>query len=375
MLQLALQTAHGRPDLQDSSFGEPPIGLTRHYFIAEKRDPAKANMGRCTLLGHLWNFRYRKCGAEKDRIYSLLGIARDVNDQKPDIRIDYDESKSFEEVFADATRKIVSAYKTLHILGMCYGPDVTEEGVLKRPSWVPTFMDDPLFKSVDSLTRYQWSETAFAATSDSTAVVEFPADSSMLVVEGYQIGTIKQLATEGLEKSQDHLAKVREALKRALDWTRKLSADHGDRYPDPIDAFWRTIITNRSFAAQKPTEAVEGFQFRHWWDILVLQDMTKFTPQRNLLAWKFQSLFLQRWPFRDFFVTQSGYIGMCGHARAYDDVVCLLPGSQVPFLLRRSKVEKDRYWMVGECYVHDIMEGSLWRKPEDWMKKETFHIK
>jgi len=49
-----------------------------------------------------------------------------------------------------------------------------------------------------------------------------------------------------------------------------------------------------------------------------------------------------------------GYIGL-GCAETNDgDVICIIPGSEVPFLLRPE--EGRRYTFVGECYVHGFVD-------------------
>lgn len=47
------------------------------------------------------------------------------------------------------------------------------------------------------------------------------------------------------------------------------------------------------------------------------------------------------------------------------DVVSLLSGSRVPFVLRRYEIHPDyegaeeHFHLIGECYLHGAMEGEL----------------
>jgi len=50
-------------------------------------------------------------------------------------------------------------------------------------------------------------------------------------------------------------------------------------------------------------------------------------------------------------------IGPVGMRR--DDVVAVLFGSTTPFVVRRVVGMAKRYKLVGECYVHGIMDGEL----------------
>ncbi len=41
------------------------------------------------------------------------------------------------------------------------------------------------------------------------------------------------------------------------------------------------------------------------------------------------------------------------------DVVCLLRGGDVPFVLRRLSSGNGCYQLIGEAYVHGIMQGEI----------------
>lgn len=56
------------------------------------------------------------------------------------------------------------------------------------------------------------------------------------------------------------------------------------------------------------------------------------------------------------FITETGYIG-CGEDLAMGDVVAILYGSEVPFVLRKQTA--GTYRLVGEVYVEGIMEGEF----------------
>lgn len=58
---------------------------------------------------------------------------------------------------------------------------------------------------------------------------------------------------------------------------------------------------------------------------------------------------------RKLFGTKEGYIGVGDVTLQADDLVCVLFGGKVPFILR--KMER-HYRFVGECYLHGIMFGK-----------------
>jgi hypothetical protein len=125
---------------------------------------------------------------------------------------------------------------------------------------------------------------------------------------------------------------------------------------DRTEAFWRTLITNRTSNNQRARSEVEGRQFQYWWETL-----TKESPHDLIEFIEFNSAFLLHWPNRSFFTTSCGHIGLGPAATKVGDHISLLAGSQVPFILRRSG---QKFQVVGEAYVHGIMDGKYWEKLE-----------
>jgi hypothetical protein len=59
-----------------------------------------------------------------------------------------------------------------------------------------------------------------------------------------------------------------------------------------------------------------------------------------------------------FFTTVHGWIGVGPHGTKPGDDCVILQGGDVPFLLRH---ESGEHVLVGDCYVHEIMDGELMR--------------
>lgn len=59
---------------------------------------------------------------------------------------------------------------------------------------------------------------------------------------------------------------------------------------------------------------------------------------------------------RRFLVTKGGFYGMGPQLMQEDDVVALMPGLNVPFVLRPTG---DKYKLVGPAYVHGVMRGEV----------------
>lgn len=62
--------------------------------------------------------------------------------------------------------------------------------------------------------------------------------------------------------------------------------------------------------------------------------------------------------------TNMGYIGMVPRRTELEDLIVLIHGSQVPFVLRSSFApthSEAEYQLVGECYLHGAMNGEMLR--------------
>jgi hypothetical protein len=63
---------------------------------------------------------------------------------------------------------------------------------------------------------------------------------------------------------------------------------------------------------------------------------------------------------RSFFITQKGRMGLGPIEMTDGDVVAILLGSSVPFILREQGTQ---FTLVGECYVHGVMKGEMLEDP------------
>jgi len=65
---------------------------------------------------------------------------------------------------------------------------------------------------------------------------------------------------------------------------------------------------------------------------------------------------------RRFFVTDTGYIGLCPEIAQTGDEVCILQGGRVPYVIRQFGVGE--WELIGECYVSGTMHGEFVERTE-----------
>lgn len=77
---------------------------------------------------------------------------------------------------------------------------------------------------------------------------------------------------------------------------------------------------------------------------------------------------------RCFFVTKGGLMGLGPRIMSPGDKVCILFGSQVPFVMRPSPLEQ-QYRLCGESYIQGIMNGeAIEQLKQGTLTESVFHI-
>jgi hypothetical protein len=62
-------------------------------------------------------------------------------------------------------------------------------------------------------------------------------------------------------------------------------------------------------------------------------------------------------PNRLLFTTSNGYMGLGPKMAQVGDLVYVLLGGELPYVLRRQE-DTDTFQFIGECYVHGLMNGE-----------------
>ncbi|KAG0650483.1 Heterokaryon incompatibility protein [Hyphodiscus hymeniophilus] len=332
-------------------------------------------------------------GSPLDRIYAVLALAKDgptlVNEtlmeypkDTPDngaLRIDYD--KSIREVYQDFVIHAIEKSKSLDIICRHWASSVSEKDA-RLPTWVrplqsflqPPFENSPDRTAADSLvglpdhTYYHASRGTLAkfrvvpwAPNDEGDSVRtmfdeqdrYPGEAKSLIVRGRYIDTISKLgprASEGII---------------LYEWLELGGCTAGgETVPEN---FWRTLVADRG---------PNGSNVPSWYRRAFLYCLTHLTPTGDINTNRLiaesemdeSSLvvdFLQRiqsviWN-RKFLVSKSNnWLGLAPMAAQPEDLICILYGCSVPVVLRPTEtIYGDRYYqLVGECYVHGMMDGE-----------------
>jgi hypothetical protein len=318
----------------------------------------------------------------KDKIYALLGLATRAT--RSNIIPDY--SKPVSQVFAEATHFLLNSKNSLNPLSQWKNrSDVPFEHSL--PSWVPNWSRKPI-EAVDLPKNIYKATKGVQAELHPSPWNILRLDAILLdqvdhVSELFQFNTI-----EDTRSSLDQLVRMLESVRPKYKKSCALSID-----PRKSDSIWRTLITDCITAEDlsqvhpAPAELSRLFEIllygpgddpRPWrstassdgyLDIPTLRlNSPRPSIPKSFGLYKnptdrlenYLKPYLRRlWYFDKsrLFVTSSGRVGMAHSNVKAGDRIALLTGADTPFVLR-PKEAKESFLLVGNAYVHGIMQGE-----------------
>ncbi|KAL5330936.1 hypothetical protein ACEPPN_000462 [Leptodophora sp. 'Broadleaf-Isolate-01'] len=346
---------------------------------------------------------------EEDRIYSLLGIAKDAHLVGP-----FDSESSVEVVYTDLVKAFVRPenYDSLDII--CYSHlfhhDARKSDTERLlPSWVPDWRAHvegkvmPVMASQGSSEgtgnfRPTWvhsSKVAYKASGSTKPLFTIDPSSKILTCTGIILDTIDGLGgskyddagavieSVPLQQSTSDAnlaspssftsASLLETISRCLVLNRK------DRYLSESmtpDLFYDDFLKFCKAYFKRPTSSKVPVCFREWFNasrsLLIggqtlegrCREMTKDTtiPEAKFFREGSLKRFYGRLEdtvvamARRLAVTEKGSLGMAASRARKGDLVCVLLGCSIPVLLRRMK--EDTFELVGECYLDGFMDGE-----------------
>ena len=341
----------------------------------------------------------------RDKIYSLLGIASDAEK----LKIVPDYSKSVEEVYTDAAAKILSLGK-LELLHYVHPQNPN------MPSWVPDWE-----RAKRHITPYEFRELDKPFSADATMAAfqsgQPPGDQSVLECHGCIVDSISSFSDfltddttkallalaempsnketrvefDVLIKFHVHLSQIKQLCQRSALFNPSL---YGSSDTWLKEALWRIPVNDQEMIDAHFTRyqrATSESECRYngllntieaWKSIGVrlggpdprplpafLQNDVLPIVQRESRHYALYRPAIMRTVSRRPYLTQKGYVGLGHEGMRVGDLVCILQGGPVPFLLRRT--ETGEYVLIRDTYVHGIMDGEFMKtKPE----METFRI-
>ena len=181
-------------------------------------------------------------------------------------------------------------------------------------------------------------------------------DDYKLRLGGIHVDTVTTVGTQVMENT---------CIDAVATWLQ--IADLPSRNTDPYIgggnyqcAFWRTLtrdlfLKDGDFQRLDDPESYVAAT-KIWWSEIIDSNY-----QKTARTWEFDTTIVNIACGQQFFRTVKGYMGV-GNPKPGDEVF-LLKGSSVPFVLRPRGPGREGFFVVGDCYVHGIMDGEASGRP------------
>jgi hypothetical protein len=290
----------------------------------------------------------------RDRVYGMLGIPTIERDpQSSDLFLQPNYELSTSDLWQTVTKKLLTEQRDLRILSLIMYDDYN---LVTLPSWVPTFDDTSRSMLTDGDIRPDGGMEPFISMVDQSE--------NCICIRGVEVDTIEALiGNNSPEPTSESLRGGRRA-RSLLDLISSLKSEYDIETiactltgGSPMDDL---LVYDYDLGAH--VKSLDAFIEL----CMAKQDLdhgnivlTELTPAESHIC-----VYLDRFrrvsARRRFFKTKHGLLGLGPDSALEGDILCLLFGAPLPFLLRPAE---GRFRLVGECYVHDVNTGKTM---EEW---------
>jgi len=317
---------------------------------------------------------------KRDKVYAALSLMNPEIARK--IPVDYSPEHTVRDVFEDFAKSIVStnsAGRLLEHAGLA-------RTIFGLPTWVPDWSFTSAVPMLSNL---------YKATLNIAPVAHLVGENRKLSVRGFKIDTLAGISypmtyTDSIVEVGDNVVSPKDVavytlvLSAAMMCTQIIkSGKNGGSYAKGenwFDVLWRTLTMDRTWDQKRnyenEREHFHAFIRAHnledeIFSRLVPEELAEvlcpgakqqtqqiqFGDPKTREKWlPFSVVALDSSKGRVVGASHGGLFGLFPREAQEGDVVALLFGSNVPFLVRPT--DSTDYELVGPCYVHGIMDGE-----------------
>ena len=308
----------------------------------------------------VWSLRGSLATDSRDHFYGLLGFARDGN--RKEFIPDYDE------LIEKTLRRFAAHFvKSGHLLYMLpragLGPQST-----RFPSWVPDWTCE--------CTQAAYFSTASTKDAESTQKADpralaarYDLQSDRLFLRANFIDELLHLTKRHQDVTQlqtmDEISRVSKAIE--LEAT-SITLQLGGTYPTGEDV--TSVMHSTLLSSHADPRFKDELDYNYMYELITHIGIEtgdrseRWDDIEPVRALRYRAMhFLST---RRFCGTKGGYIGLVPRNAEVGDVVAVLPGSPLPFILRKCDEEKDTFELVGECSITGLMQRVDIKKDQSY---------
>jgi hypothetical protein len=326
----------------------------------------------------LENCREKMASNPRDYIYAFLGNPLAVlGTEKARLIIDPDYNKPVKEVFYDFACSMLQIPREASILLSSVQYNTSDDFIHRSgPSWVPWWSQK---RYQGSLASASTGHKAGGQQSGNGQLRISEHDRNLLCISGFTFDTLKWVAPVM------RLSNLKTDPSRWQNEVRQTAHDHGiplidTLYRNCCDAAGYDVEQNNCFSMtlvqgwDGRVSAVQAHQpaYRSYLAAVRLlaqlhrgaSSVTEITDHASVSDDDIDVIGQLKFEYnlscsnnRRLAVTSKGRIGLFPKLAEANDICVLIPGCKTPYVLRKSST--DRYNLIGDCYVHGIMQGEL----------------
>ena len=302
-------------------------------------------------------FYVRQATDPRDKVYGLLGLLA------PERRlVDADYALLADEVYETTAFKIIKDSGDLAIL-----MDFDEfAGDVASSSWAPDWTTNAAF----GLQLYDLFSAAGSLKADVRRCSPHTLNISAVIID-----SITNVADMACAEESELL----DAYTQLKTWESIVDVPTNGSSPyasgqDRKDAFWQTVLMGVNADRSRRIHASDHASYRKWraWleQYAEAADRERFLQagSQHDLTKDYNNMLAFYPATRWFFLTEDGYFGLGPVEIQKGDVVCVLAGGKMPFVLRAldgfcggCRGDQACYQLMGFAYVHGIMDGEMVR--------------
>ncbi|KAF2833464.1 hypothetical protein CC86DRAFT_389698 [Ophiobolus disseminans] len=308
-----------------------------------------------------------------DKVYATFGMAAELSHMEKHgfhqlVEPNY-TSKTVLDVYRDIAKYLIIEHGNLDVLSHA-GTSLLSEW----PSWVPDWRYD---KASNALAT-SGSAAVYNASKNQLLSIDISNKFNAISIQGVEVDTVMlygdRLASHGVGfvTYQEEIDFVRMA------WAL-ISQHPSTMYEDTAAMLIQTLTAGLS-NSNRPASEDPSFQADalHWFaqhaprtlPTAPLSQRFNWSIKQRADSGRFHEAFVRACVDRRLFVTRGGLIGIGPHAMKEGDIVVILFGGRVPYILRPIGMS---YKYIGECYVPGLMNGeAVTNQGDDNARKRTF---
>jgi hypothetical protein len=309
---------------------------------------------------------------ELDLIYAFVGF----EDPQANPKIEVDYKLPVRTVWINAARTIIQNSRSLDIFAAVRGDEKCKYDL---PSWIPDF--SRCYPYARPITAPDF-KTAFKASGGLPHMWEDTADTEALIVKGKVIGTVmwfspitfdrkdhreQPLGTKGVLEYDNHA----NVMGRYLDFQDITTQRRQDLLGD-CSTLVRTLLADGAFGHEQPLpysmdEIIWACEHEDEIEAANTAQGPRSGDRNYEILEKVREwgLIVQQ---KRLFLSDQYDMGLVPKAAQKGDIICLLHGSKVPCVLRRSEVGEEKYRIISQCYLDGKMNCNGSDERAAWLK-------